>query len=96
MRRSVSRIRVVLARSVAVRFHTHSWSSGYFVLNTMPQISGPTRNCSPSIAMQTVSQARSILLLRILMIHRPPFELPGSSHMGFTPFWKQRKRSLIK
>lgn len=85
IRRNVSRIRVVQARSVAVRFHTHSKSSGNFVLSTTPQISGPTRNCSPSIAIQTVSQARSILLLRSLMIQRPPFVLPGSSHIGLTP-----------
>lgn len=86
MRLSVSRMRVVLALSVAVRFHTHSWSSGYFVLRTIPQISGPTINCSPSIAIHTVSQALSILFLRILMIHRPPFALPGSSHIGLIPF----------
>lgn len=105
IRRSVSRMRDVLATSVAVRFQTLSKSSCGLSLNyrynsisesrhtltgkrvdkTMPHISGPTRNCSPSIAMQTFSQARSILFFRNRITHLPPFALFGSSHIGFMP-----------
>lgn len=47
IRLSTSLIRFVLPMSVAVRFQTERRSSGYWVESTMPQISGPTRNCSP-------------------------------------------------
>lgn len=88
--RNVSRMRFVLVVSVAVRFQMDSRSSGNCVDRTTPQISGPTRNCSPSIAMQTFSHARSILFFFNRMTHLPPRTLPGSSHMGFMPLWGKR------
>lgn len=60
--------------------------TGNLVDSTTPQISVPTKNCSPSIAIQTFSHALSILCFRKRITHLPPFELPGSSHIGFIPF----------
>lgn len=59
--------------------------TGYFVVRTTPHISGPTRNCSPNIAMHTFSQALSILCLFKRITHCPPFRLLGSSHIGLIP-----------
>lgn len=86
--RNVSRIRLVLVVSVAVRFQMDSRSSGNCVESTTPHISGPTKNCSPSIAMQTFSHARSTLFFLNRMTHLPPRTFPGSSHMGFMPLCK--------
>lgn len=59
--------------------------TGYRVDSTMPHTSGPTRNCSPSIAIHTLSQARSILFFRSRITHLPPSAFVGSSHMGLMP-----------
>lgn len=60
--------------------------TGKRVDNTIPHISGPTRNCSPNIAMQAFSQARSIRFFLSRITHLPPLALHGSSHIGFMPF----------
>lgn len=82
---STSLIRFVLIESVAVRFQIDSKSSGYCVDNTIPHISAPTRNCSPNMAIQTFSHARSTLCFRKRITHLPPLTFPGSSHIGLIP-----------
>lgn len=89
IRLSTSLIRFVLPTSMAVRFQTDSKSSGYWVERTMPQISEPTRNCSPNIAIQTFSQARLTLFFLNRRIHLPPLMFSGSSHIGLMPLLKR-------
>ena len=59
--------------------------TGKRVDKTTPQISEPTRNCSPSIAIHTFSHARSILFLRNRITHLPPLAFCGSSHIALMP-----------
>lgn len=59
--------------------------TGKRVDRTTPQISVPTRNCSPSIAIHTFSHARSILFLRKRITHLPPLAFCGSSHIALMP-----------
>ena len=89
--RNVSRIRAVVAWSLAVLFHIEIISSWNRTETTAPQISSPTMNCSPSIARMRFSQHRDAKPFRRRIIHLPPFLLASSSHMGLMPSLKRWK-----
>uniref|UniRef100_A0A1I8IH24 BHLH domain-containing protein n=1 Tax=Macrostomum lignano TaxID=282301 RepID=A0A1I8IH24_9PLAT len=88
VRLMISRICLVVTSSVAVRFHTDRMSSLKRIDITVPQISSPTSNCSPSRANSMASKQREARPFLSRMIHLPPSLLCASSHMGRTPSWR--------
>uniref|UniRef100_A0A6B0U690 Putative secreted protein n=1 Tax=Ixodes ricinus TaxID=34613 RepID=A0A6B0U690_IXORI len=87
--RRVSRMRMVVWESLAVRFQMDTMSSWKRMDTTAPHTSSPTMNCSPRMARIRFSQQREARPLRRRTIHLPPVRFASSSHMGLMPSLKR-------